>query len=348
MSDEHDSPNLLLEQDDANQAAEYLRLAMAKINELQLPFTPVNYCLFYIYVSGKNTTLNQKIDKHINDEVFTHENAVKIFVSFFFICGEELNQGLRSELMEMITEVITSLIDVAGKSSMTSKQLETHIDALNESSSTTNLLSVISSITHIAKQFVNDTKTLEQNLIETSKGLNTLKLELAHARIEATTDSLTGLLNRRGYEEHLNRLLNDRRNYGSGFCVVMCDIDHFKNVNDNYGHLFGDKILQTYAELLKNKTRNTDYVARFGGEEFILLLPETSIENAFIVAENIRTSMEKLKVRHTKSGSIIEKLTSSFGIAAHRFDETAEAVIDRADNALYRAKQSGRNKTIKA
>ena len=340
--------NSLLESDEPATAAEYLRLAMAKLNELQLPFTPVYYGLFYIYVAGKNTTLNKKIERHIENKTLTHENAVKIFVNFFFVCSEELTEGLRNELLDTITEVVSSIIHIAGKSSISNKQLEKHIETLSSTQSTQNVLSVVSSIIHVTRQFVEDTKQLESDLLVTSKGLNTLKNELAHARVEATTDSLTGLLNRRGFDEQLKKMLNDRRKSGAGFCVIMADIDHFKNINDNYGHLFGDKILKVFARLLREKTRSTDHVARFGGEEFILILPETSMENAVMVAENIRKAVEKLQVRNTKTGDVIEAMTCSFGIAAHRFDEPSNDLVDRCDTALYKAKQTGRNKTVKS
>ncbi len=346
--DKETEHNSLLEPDEPAKAAEYLRLTMAKLNELKLPFTPVFYGLFYIYVSGKNTVLNRKLERHIENQTLTHENAVKLFVNFFFICSEELTEGLRNELLETITEVVSSLIDVAGKSSISNKQLEKHISTLTSTQSTQNILSVVSSIIHVTRQFVDDTKQLETDLLITSKGLNTLKNELAHARVEATTDSLTGLLNRRGFDEQLKKMLNDRRRSGASFCIVMADLDHFKDINDSYGHLFGDKILQVFARLLTEKTRSTDYVARFGGEEFILILPETSLDNAFVVAENIRNAVEKLQVRNTKTGDIINAITASFGIAAHRFDESGNDLVDRCDNALYKAKQTGRNKTVKS
>jgi diguanylate cyclase len=348
MEQGKETNNSLLENDEAAKAAEYLRLTMAKLNQYQLPFTPVNYGLFYIYVSGKNTSLNKKIDLHLNDGTLTHENAVKLFVNFFFICSEEITDGLRSELLDTLTEVISSLIEVAGKSSLSNKQLEAHINTLTSTQSTHNVLSVVSSIVHVTRQFVDDTRQLETDLLVTSKGLNTLKNELAHARIEASTDSLTGLLNRRGFDQQLKKMLHDRRKSGAGFCLIMADLDHFKDINDNYGHLFGDKILKAFARLLTDKTRSTDYVSRFGGEEFILILPETSIDNAFNVAENIRKAVEKLQVRNTKTGDIINTITASFGIAGHRFDEPANDLVYRCDSALYKAKQSGRNKTIKS
>ena len=340
--------NYLLEDEEPAKAAENLRLAMSMLQKYQLPATPLNYALFYIYVSGKNVTLNAKIDEHLKNETFNHDEAVIIFTRFFFHCGDALLDGLRTELMETVAQVIGSLVDVAGKSSLSNKQLEKHIDNLAASQHSRNILSVVSSIVHETRNFMKESKQLETDLISSSKELKHLKNDLVTARIEATTDALTGLHNRRGFDDQLKRLLNDRRRSGSGFSLIMADLDHFKDINDNYGHLVGDKVLQAFGKLLLDKTRETDYVARFGGEEFVLLLPNTSLDNAFIVAENIRKAIEKLRVKQAKTGTVISSITASFGVAVHRFDETASEILDRCDQAMYRAKHTGRNRTVKS
>ena len=348
METDPQEANYLLEEDEPEKSAEYMRMTLAKLSEHKLPINPVFFSLFYIYVSGKNLSLNGKIDKYLKNNTLTHEEAVKVFVHYFFVCSEELADHLRNELIETITDAISALIEVAGKSSMSNKQLEQHIDTLAENQSTHNIISVVSSILNITRQFVADTKKLESDLIMTSKGLNTLKNELNHARQEASTDTLTGLLNRRGLETQIQKLLNDRRRNGTNFSVIIADIDHFKDINDQYGHLFGDKILKVFARLLDERTRSSDYVARFGGEEFIMLLPETALDNAYNVAEHIRKAIEKLQVRHTKTGEVIKSLTASFGVACHKFDEPLEDLLDRCDKAMYKAKDTGRNLTIKA
>lgn len=340
--------NYLLEYDNAATAAERLRLTMGLLNKYSLPATPLNYVLFYIYVSGKNTNLNERIDDLIEQNNFSHEEAVTLFIRFFFHCGDAMLDSLRSEFLSTITEVIGTLVDIAGKSSLTNKQLDQHIDALVKSQTTRDILSVLSLIISETRQFVSNSKQLEIELLTSSKGLKQLKNELVHARIEATTDALTGLYNRRGFDEQLKKLMNDRRRNGNGFSVIMADLDHFKDINDNHGHLVGDKVLRAFAKLLDNKTRETDFAARFGGEEFILLLPNTSLDNAYIVAENIRKAIEKMKVKQTKSGLVISSITASFGIAVHRFDETAHDLLDRCDKAMYKAKHLGRNRSFKS
>lgn len=345
---EQKSDSVLLEKESPEKAAEYLRLAMAKLHELQLPATPVNYGLFYVYVSGKDLNINRKVDSYLERGALTHEDASRLFTRFFFTCGDTMLESLRSELLTTVAEAIGTLVDVAGKTSLSNRELEKHIDQLSLSQTSRDILSAVSSIIHETRHFITESKQLESELINSSKDLKTLKDELANARIEATTDALTGLHNRRGFDEFLKRLLNDRRRSGQGFSMVMADMDHFKDINDNYGHLIGDKVLKAFATLLNSNTRDTDFVARFGGEEFVLVLPDTSMDNAFFVAENIRKAVEKLRVKQAKTGDVIGSITASFGVASHRFEETGLELIDRCDKALYKAKNSGRNKSIKA
>ncbi len=340
--------NYLLEDEEPAKAAEYLRLAMMMLQKHQLPATPLNYALFYIYVSGKNITLNAQIDVLLANKSMTHEAAVTLFIRFFFHAGDAMLDGLRSDLLETVAQVISSVVDIAGKSSLTNKQLEKHIENLSGSQNSRNILSVVSSIIHETRYFISESKQLETDLISSGKELKHLKTELVNARVEATTDALTGLNNRRGFDEQLKKLLNDRRRTGNGFSLIMADLDHFKDINDNYGHLVGDKVLQAFGKLLLSKTRETDFVARYGGEEFVLLLPNTSLDNAFLVAENIRQAIEKLRVKQAKTGTVIGSITASFGVAVHRFDETASEILDRCDQAMYRAKNAGRNRTLKS
>lgn len=340
--------NYLLKDESPEKAAENLRLTMAMLQKLQLPATPLNYSLFYSYVSGKNIKLNEKIDECLANGKLDYDEAVTLFIRFFYHCDDTILDGLRNQLLHTVAEVVGSLVDIAGKSSLSNKQLEKHVEALSSSQNSRNVLSVVSSIVHETRYFLKESKQLESDLINSSKELKNLKGELINARVEATTDALTGLHNRRGFDEQIKKLLQDRRRSGTGFSVIMADLDHFKDINDNYGHLIGDKVLQAFGKLLTGNTRDTDYVARFGGEEFILLLPNTSLDNTFIVAENIRKAIEKLRVKQAKTGTIIDSITASFGVATHRFDETANDLLDRCDKAMYRAKDEGRNKTVKS
>lgn len=171
-------------------------------------------------------------------------------------------------------------------------------------------------------------------------------LETAWAVREATerarTDQLTGLPNRRAFDENFGRMVAETDRYGGAMAMVLADIDHFKRVNDTYGHEAGDQVLKAIGGVLKDARRGTDVVARLGGEELALLLPQTDVDGAAGVAERLRQAIEALRVR-TPAGEI--RVTSSFGVALYGARSgTAVSLFERADKALYAAKHGGRNR----
>lgn len=153
-------------------------------------------------------------------------------------------------------------------------------------------------------------------------------------------DYLTGLYNRRRITELLENEIQRAARYGTMFSVIMTDVDHFKAVNDRLGHQAGDKVLIKIAEVIRSSVRATDLVGRWGGEEFVIISPETDIAGSFLLAEKIRTRLESFDL-----GEIHR--TSSFGVTAFADDDNIESIIARADAGLYVAKQGGRNRVEK-
>lgn len=158
----------------------------------------------------------------------------------------------------------------------------------------------------------------------------------------ATTDPLTGLYNRRYFFEQANREIERSTRNQSPLTFVIMDIDHFKKVNDQYGHLLGDDVLEILAALFKESLRKVDICCRFGGEEFVLCLPDTDQDTAFEVAERVRKQAKKLSFETDKETIHI---TISMGIASYKQNDSLETVLKRADEALYLAKDSGRDQT---
>jgi diguanylate cyclase (GGDEF)-like protein len=157
----------------------------------------------------------------------------------------------------------------------------------------------------------------------------------------AIQDALTGLFNRRHVLELLDYEKNRSSRGGGIFCLAILDIDHFKNVNDTYGHLAGDAVLKAVATTIKTTMRNTEYCARYGGEEFLIVLTQTGINGALIGAERVRTQIEKIPFPDLVSDF---KITVSIGLSEYKMREDIDDVIARADEALYRAKNGGRNR----
>jgi diguanylate cyclase (GGDEF)-like protein/PAS domain S-box-containing protein len=165
-------------------------------------------------------------------------------------------------------------------------------------------------------------------------------------RSQAATDPLTGVANRRSFESTARREVERARRYAKPFAVLALDIDHFKRVNDTYGHDIGDIVLKSMAEVCLTKLRATDILARLGGEEFAMLLPETDIEAAATLAERMRVAIETSPIA-TAKGAL--PITVSLGVAQHAPNEpTIDAAMKRADEALYEAKRTGRNRVVVA
>ncbi len=159
----------------------------------------------------------------------------------------------------------------------------------------------------------------------------------------ATTDPLTELFNRRHFFEMTHRELDRSNRLHSPLSFIMLDIDFFKRVNDKYGHLIGDMVLVSLAKTLRQQLRSVDLCCRYGGEEFVLCLPDTNLTDARDVAERIRLAVHKEAIPSNESTSV--SISISLGVADNQHDESVEAILKRADNALYKAKDGGRNQT---
>lgn len=172
---------------------------------------------------------------------------------------------------------------------------------------------------------------LETEIVEREK----IEAELEHL---ATIDPLTSIYNRRKFNEVLSYELRRDERYHSGISFILCDMDNFKTINDDYGHNTGDEVLILFAKLVKECIRSSDTFARWGGEEFVLLLPETGYERAIQISDKIRRLTENTRF------STVDKITVSFGITQYLEGDTADTLFKRADKALYKAKNNGRNR----
>ncbi|WP_372742979.1 GGDEF domain-containing protein, partial [Neptunomonas sp.] len=168
-----------------------------------------------------------------------------------------------------------------------------------------------------------------------------VKAHMEEERLKARTDALTGLPNRAAYDDHLDKEFERWARYQQGFSVAIGDLDFFKRINDTYGHLAGDKVLRLISRVLTKNLRGSDFVARFGGEEFVILMPSTQAEEGAKAIEKLRESISKSPFNfHGQPVTI----TMSFGVTETRQSDTKDALFDRADAALYKAKQEGRNR----
>jgi diguanylate cyclase (GGDEF) domain len=170
-----------------------------------------------------------------------------------------------------------------------------------------------------------------------------LYLNTKFIKLEMSTDPLTGALNRRTFEAIVQKLLEISKITNSPIHLAIADLDHFKKINDTYGHLAGDEALKHFVNIIKRNLRKSDYIFRIGGEEFVILLPNTELNDAIEVLERIRSDVEKTPF-HYNSNEI--RITASFGIAEVDKDNHISKTIKEADEKLYLAKKLGRNKVV--
>jgi diguanylate cyclase (GGDEF)-like protein len=186
-------------------------------------------------------------------------------------------------------------------------------------------------------------KKLQQEVADREKELSQMNDKLLHISM---TDGLTGVDNRRALEQRLHEMFEHSLRLHEPIACVMCDIDHFKKVNDTYGHAAGDEVLKQFAEILKDAAREIDRVGRYGGEEFLLLLPGTVLDSAVTFAERVRQRVEE-NTFSFEGGTL--KRTVSLGVASwpHPKIQGREEMLKAADDALYVAKEMGRNRVVR-
>ncbi len=187
-------------------------------------------------------------------------------------------------------------------------------------------------------------RELEKRLAQTSSEVELLRDKLEKVREEAMTDALTGVANRKRFDESLRRARRVAETKGEPFSLVLCDIDHFKRFNDTWGHQTGDQIIRFVSACLSRFSAEHHVVARYGGEEFGVVMPNTKIEDALEIAEKIRQTVESKRLLRKSTSEDLGHITVSFGVSQHRSGESVEALIERCDMHLYASKAAGRNR----
>jgi diguanylate cyclase len=331
--------------DSLEASSEYLRLALRYMGQYQIPLDPMNYTVWYEYVSGKNKKLKEAIELHLNSSgSLTSDVSLELYKQF--IEDEKINiiETIRMEVRKILDETLKHIMESGSNISNYEKALETFSSLIIKSIDVEELNKVVIGIISETKNMEESSGRLQGRLKKTLDDVETLRNDLSKLREEAATDSLTGLLNRRAFDEILIKEINDSKEQGSSLCLIMADMDHFKRINDSFGHLIGDHVLRKAAEIIRSFIKGKDIAARYGGEEFVIILPDTPKQGAITVAEKLRLLFETTQWKRKGSGDRIGSVTLSLGVASYSPGETTDSFIEKADKCLYDAKNRGRNR----
>ena len=328
------------------QNREYLRQCLPLMSKNHIPTNPINYAIWYEYVAGTNDNLIKEIDSLISKESsFDSDITIALYKKYVCNASVESFEDINSKLQQLIMQTANSVKNSSLKASEASDKFVQSSEALAVVNNESDLSSILSEVILETKQLAEVSKALKLQLDDTNKEMEQLRTELTHVREVAKTDALTGLLNRRAFDKELSDLFEQSHQQ---ICLAILDLDHFKRINDNFGHPIGDKVLKYFASILLEHCAKHHFVARYGGEEMAIIMPNTLLVDALALTEKIRKLLESSNLKRKDNTESIGRVTVSIGVAELSINDTPDSFIDRADKALYQAKESGRNKVITA
>ena len=329
-------------------SAELLRLALPMLSRHPAGFTPISYALWYEYAAGTNPALKADLDKLLDSgEKLDDTRCWTLYEKHISRRDDASSMRLRNELERMMQHLTTAAAATGEQAEEFGASLDGFGKQLGPDADPELLKKAVNAMLEKTEQMTLRTRALETQLRESSLEVEYLRSELVRAKGEALTDPLTGIANRRGFMNSIELARASHEDGLASTCLIAIDIDHFKQCNDTYGHLFGDKVIRNLAHILKRLIKGQDVAARMGGEEFLVFLPDTPIEGAHKLAEQIRTTVAAGRIISPISGDV-GRITISLGVTDYSPDETVDDYVSRADQALYASKSAGRDRVTVA
>jgi diguanylate cyclase len=318
--------------------------AIATMQRFEIPATPANYAIWYEYHAGLSPNLTRTIDILISNNAIFNESTLEDLYTTFFSSTKE-TQAVRDISVHAL-QTLQEIAVVAGAASDEAHQFGHALRGIASNGlgeSLENLKTLIENLVEKSKNMAGRSEYVGLRMRESAGKIEALERNLEDAILDSTMDGLTGVANRKSFDVTLRKLAGDAMNSGDHLAMLMIDIDHFKRVNDTWGHPTGDIVLRHVAKTLQKSVRGGDHVARYGGEEFTVILPRTDSQAAVSVAENIRVGL-------TREPFLLEldppmtPITISIGVACYDPGEPLTEWVARTDAALYSAKKDGRNR----
>jgi diguanylate cyclase len=325
------------------------KTALALMSECGVIPTPDNFELFYHYATGTDPHVARAMGEMIsNRQPFTPEILDQLRKKCLASAKARHAVDTMGEGIAGVLEQVMDTIGAAGRDAKAYGQTlsAAHGEFGAADQSPEAMRKVIEHLRSATQTMEARTRSLEQELHRSSLEVNELKTKLDDVRKESLTDPLTGVANRKAFDLELVASTAQAAQNGEPVTLLMCDIDHFKQFNDTWGHQTGDQVLRLVANCLSENVKGRDTAARYGGEEFAVILRNTELAHAINLADQIRTSVEGKKLVKKSTGDILGRMTISIGVAQFRKNEAPGDFVQRADACLYAAKHNGRNMVL--
>ena len=307
---------------------------------------PTNYALWYTYVSNESSELNSAVDQVLDNNVPLSEIKSKELYRKHLADNEEVSAWeLRRSVEAMLIELSQSLQDTRTETTSFKNTMDSCVDDLakveKEGFSVEEVMALVRNLVKDTQNIRRCTMSFNAALTEAQDEIAMLRAQLEQSQQDALYDALTGLCNRRYFDEELAT-----QSLKPKLCLMLVDLDHFKKTNDDYGHVMGDLVLKATAKKLQGKCRDGAQVFRFGGEEFAIIVPNSSLSKARIIAESMRNAIQRIGVKDKRTGKVLGDITASIGVAEMKKGMNPLALIEKADKQLYEAKRLGRNRVM--
>jgi len=331
---------------DYKTAQQHSNSAQKLMAKLGVVSHPDNFQLFFTYVARTNFDLCRTIDiLRSNHREFDEAQCEELHTRFF---SEKRENEIIERISNDLRAQLGSILDTVNKVGVDTRKYKKALDHFcsyvgDKNRNLSNLEQALHTLLGATREMEGVNRNLESQLTNSSSEIDRLREDMENLKREAMTDCLTGIANRKAFDMQLRDGMMHAMEDGQPLCLLLLDIDHFKKFNDTYGHQVGDQVIRLMADSLKRNIKGQDTAARYGGEEFAIILPSTSLGNAVLFGNKLRHYIETHKVVTKCGKTIIGKATASIGVAEFQPGEPAAKLIERADRALYFAKENGRN-----
>jgi diguanylate cyclase len=328
---------------DREQSAEFLRLALELMARQTAALHPMSYVLWYEHVAGINPPLSKVLETRLQaNRPLTEDEVYELHARFIVARDLEVLERLQRKLRDVLEEAAQTAADAVENTGQYTVTLQQTHSRIASAGNLEGVRSLIGELLSETARMQSATQTVTEKLETRTEEVRALTRQLEQAQTEALLDPLTGLKNRRGLERAVEELSSSEEAI-VGAALLVADIDYFKQINDTHGHLLGDKVLRSAAQLLQSNIKGRDLAARLGGDEFAVLLQRTTLGGACTLAEQIRGAIAAGRIRRTDGRDLPGTVSMSVGVAIGRSGDTLETLLARADAALYEAKRKGRN-----